>query len=259
MKAWYKKNHRRTLSAAVIVRSPEAKLTLQYLNDLAAESDADGFLLDNGRPYNVQQIVAFTGLTLKKQVLALDELQFHGLVQKRSDGAIEVLGWSEDQSPSKEALKKRTQRGTCPLHGVRNCGTCPRDLSDNKNIDTSTPPGDKSPSGVNDAPPLWVGQLLGHVREIWRTPLEKLSPDELHTLAQYHCLLFANCTRSETSNLANATKVAKGLAGLAQSRDYGDMTVARYVKYGQEIHARRKQMRWFDPWLIKSVVVLERP
>jgi hypothetical protein len=265
VKAWYKKNHRRTLSAAVIVRSPEAKLTLQYLHDLAGESDAAGLLLDNGRPYTTAQIVAFTGLNIKKQQLALEELQFHGLIQKRGDGAIEVLGWNDDQT-TKEALRKRTQRGTCPTHGVINCGTCPRENApkhvtcpDKEYIDTSTPTVDKSPSGVADArPPEWVQSLLGRVREIWRTSLEKLSPDELRVLAQYHCLLFANCTKSESNNLSNATKVAVGLAKLASSRDFGDMTVAVYVRYGQKVHEQRKRMRWFDPFYIRSVVEFER-
>lgn len=90
-----------------------------------------------------------------------------------------------------------------------------------------------------------------------RTRLDGLGPDGLNVLARYHCLVFANCTRSESNNLANATKVAKGLAGLAMHRDYRDMTVAAYIKHGQKVHLQRKHMRWFDPWLIKAVVEFE--
>ena len=109
-------------------------------------------------------------------------------------------------------------------------------------------------SSLRSEAPEWAENVKMATRALLDRPISSLPPDERFTVAQYHCLEFANCTRSENRNRAQATKVAGSFATMGRNDRYKDITVREYVAYARKVHERREKKPWFEPWLIRGEV-----
>lgn len=114
--------------------------------------------------------------------------------------------------------------------------------------------GDASAAPADASPDTWQERLRAAARALSDRTIDSFTPDDRMIAGQYHCLTFANCTKSETKNKAQATKVAAAFASMGRNKTYGQITFNEYVFYARQVHEKREEMRWFDPWLIRSVV-----
>jgi uncharacterized protein YdaU (DUF1376 family) len=114
--------------------------------------------------------------------------------------------------------------------------------------------GDASVAPPTDAEPEWQERVRTAARALSKRILETFSPDDRLAAAQYHCLTFGNCTKSEARNKARATQVASAFATMGRHKTYGQITFNEYVSYARQVHKNREATPWFEPWLIKSVV-----
>lgn len=104
----------------------------------------------------------------------------------------------------------------------------------------------------------WIAPLEEATVALHSKALESLSYAERLTVARYHALHFAGCTREAIKNQLAGTKIAAGLMGLGSDLRFRDMTVREYLLYAQKVHKNRNGYPWFDPWLIKGVVEFEQ-
>lgn len=254
--------------------SIEARDTWVRAYALAGKCDAGGMLVLNGVRLGKEELYN-PRIPVRRIELALEELINHGFLARHLDGAIEVVGWEQEQT-TKEATRKRKSRdngrdshveshGELYLKMWRSAVTNGVTSHHQEDQDISPtgvaylPSVDTSPSG-DDAGllPAWPRGLIVEASTLRKKPIRDWTGPERFVAARLHCLLFANCTVNEKSNRANASRVASAFAGMASSRDYGDITLAEYVIYASKVHADRGGERWFDPWLVKAHVEFER-
>lgn len=100
----------------------------------------------------------------------------------------------------------------------------------------------------------WRKPLVDTAEALLQREIRTWSAEERFTWARWHCLVFANCTADEGRNRTQASRVAKGLASMALSVEYGDVTGAEYYRLAKIIHAQRDKTPWFDPWMIKGAI-----
>lgn len=247
--------------------SIEAQNTFVRAYVLAGKCDSNGMLVLNGVPLGKEAL--FTpNIQPRKIDLAVEELLNKGWLSRHIDGAIEVCRWQDEQR-SKDAERKRTSRDSHAdkpheshaerhLKRWKNGAEIPRDCPDREYIDPPPVVDKSTPSGGYARPdsqaPAWPEAVIEQARGLQGRPMASWSGPERYIAARLHCLLFANCSVSEVTNRANASKVAAAFASMAQSRSYGDITLDEYVKYAEKVHAERNGERWFNPWLIKGVV-----
>lgn len=119
------------------------------------------------------------------------------------------------------------------------------------------PPGSAS-SGQKPEEAAWAQRLRAEVYALSDRSLRSLTADERVLIARYHCLVFANCTKSEPSNKSRATGVAAAFASMGRNATYGDLTVKQYFLHGRKVSQQRERTPFYDPWLIRAVVEFEQ-
>lgn len=257
--------------------SLEARDTWTRAYALAGRCDAGGLLVLKGTRLGKDELYN-PKIQPRRLELAIEELINKGFFIRHLDGAIEVADWETEQT-SKDASRQRKSRdkrrdSVRDSHGeshalkylelwrsaVTNNVTC-HDIEYRDTPPTgvaSLTSFGPSPSGGDAAQSAaWPHELIFKATKIRSKAIRDFTREDRYTAGRLHCLLFANCTVQEKSNRANAVKVAAGFAGLATTRDYGDITLAQYVVYASKVHEQRGGDRWFDPWLIKGVVEFE--
>lgn len=247
--------------------SARARYVWCILNMVAGEVDRDGRLEVKGvRPMVASDFVPFCALSVSRVQTALDELcriptflvresdgtyvidKWHEKQAKKAQNAARVGNWRDRQrndSVTQEALPGVTET---PLP-KNNIGNASKSKSSTLSLSTDSDTGASAPQ----APP-WQETLRWNARKLKSKTIAVLSPDDRKVLAQYHCLEFGNCTRSESRNLKMSTMVAAKLATLGRRKFFEGLTVGQYVAYARSVHQQREFAPWFDPHLIESVV-----
>lgn len=155
-------------------------------------------------------------------------------------------------------------RGAAHARAEVSLSSTPSDSNESSGAPVAS--GAESPDGVKqgtkrrsaparDVPtPQWAIDLEAQVEPLLKRELRTLEIPERFVVARVHALRFANCTRTEARNKSAATKIAAGLATMARSKNYGDLTVRHYLAYGAKLHEMRERTPWFNPWAIEAVV-----
>jgi hypothetical protein len=166
---------------------------------------------------------------------------------------------------STRAQEHKTPRPERTGHATREKEvSLPSSPSSSGSIEPSEPPRLFEPPPANVTPlrrrrskPTDVGwrkPLIEAANELLDRPMCSWSIAERFTWARWHCLTFGNCTADEGRNRARATATASGLATMALSDDYGDLTGRQYFQLARIIHVQRNEKPWFDPWFIKGAL-----
>lgn len=250
--------------------SLEAQNTWFKAYTLAGKCNAGGMLVLNGVLLGRDELFS-TKIQGRRADLAIDELVNHGFFSRHLDGALEVIGWAEEQV-TKEAHRQRKSRDNPRDSHARSHAELYLKMwrfvvtngvtrHDREYIDTPSPGvanltsfGSSPSEGDSAQIPAWPREVILQAAALKNTAIRDWSGPERFLAARLHCLLFAGCTVQEKANRSNASKVASSFASMADDKDYSGITLSEYVSYGAKVHADRKGERWFSPWLIKGYV-----
>lgn len=258
MPAWYKRWPERLLTAEFFRLSERARHTLSALFDLAGKSDVpDGGVRFGTIPATVRDVQTITGIPLRSQANALDELRTNGFLEDQ-EGVMVLPMFYTMQLPidPKAADRKRLERDRDRdvMRDDYRDVTRPSPSKKNRSTDSAS----LTLSGIE---PDWIVRLRAEVTELNERELRSLTLDERFALARFHALEFCGYRRSESKNREKAVGLATGLAWLVDrlGRDpaKADLTVREYLVLGRRIVKRIGRPIWHRPTDVEGEIVLE--
>lgn len=240
----------------------------------AADYDMNGSLHLRQRALTEAELAEDLMLTPRASRLAILELVNMGFLVKRPDGVLEIDKWAEKcgEESFKETNRLRQQRhrerrhletlavavedvtSVTPRNVTRHVTVSRDNVTD---IEEEVDNPKANALGIAPSKSTWVEPLRAAANGLGDKTIKALSVEERFIIARYHCLVFGNCTKSEVSNRAKASNVASAFASMSRNDTYGELTVRRYFTEGRKVHEQREKKPWFDPWLIKGVLVFE--
>jgi hypothetical protein len=103
-------------------------------------------------------------------------------------------------------------------------------------------------------PAVWVPKLREDVNAIRDKRIRELSVQERLLVARYHAYRFANCTKSLSRNRKAGADIVVGIAKLASSELYADLTVSQYVAAALRYHTEIADgAPWRNPFMIRAL------
>lgn len=223
--------------------SVEARVTYYSLYLGAGMCDAGGLLLSNGTPLTVREIELWTRLGLKKQKLALTELQVKGFIQITGSGAIEVLNWAKLQETKDAARKRLATHGNSAesppdniVDSAENAAEIPhqkyrdtpRDINSLRSLNPSGPAAEEKKPEAE-----WVKPLRDEVRPMVDRPWKTLGLAERLRLGEYTAFRFANFTKDQSANRREGKKFASAIMAMSQQQRLSDLTVKQFLQAAQ--------------------------
>jgi len=82
------------------------------------------------------------------------------------------------------------------------------------------------------------------------TQLRDMNPDQIYALSRLGKYEYGNCRRDERKNRSAAIGFAKGLAGMARSRDYGDVTGQEFMDAAKRVYELGGGVPLHDAWAV---------
>lgn len=175
----------------------------------------------------VAEIAVECGVNETHTLKGLESMIAIGFMARRKDGAYLIEKWDEKTAPEPSTERVRKHRKERSGNVSRNADSERFGNGAEEEVE------EEVDSVTKVTAPTWVFEVTESVRSIKQRELRSLSADERFTLARYHALRFAGCTKSEPTNRRKAVSLATSLVNLSdrisRNSDRADLTVDEYV------------------------------
>lgn len=225
-------------------QSPGSRLVFYTCLEIAGDLEQEGALFVRGAgPMTVAEIAVECGVSEAHTLKGLESMVSIGFMARRPDGAYLIEKWDEKTAPSDPTAAERKQRSRAKSRVTPVVTN--RDMSRVHTHSQEEEVEEEVDSVTEVTAPAWVSEVTESVRSIKLRELRSLSADERFTLARYHALRFAGCTKSEPTNRRKAVALATSLVNLSdrisRNADRADLTVDEYVALAARL-AERSQV-----------------
>lgn len=213
-------------------------------------------------PIAVADIANRMRFTPRRQQCAIDELLKAGWLSKDLTGVLTVERFEEKAAPksylSTDRVKSSRERfGNENETKKTRSRNGPEEEVDTDSLRSSAGAHKRETKKNRSKEPVdasWQKPMREAGKAVLPVRLNDMTPEQVMALSRLGLYEFANCRSSERTNRRKAVGFAKGLAGIARRREYGDMTGTEYMTALKRVWQLGGEAPIFDAWAAISGV-----